>query len=209
VGGYGSGPSGHWSKATVEGCLNLDIRELYRTRGADGLSRTCTWYRDGEKTGAITWRIAGGYLHLAYTVTDRDGEKREQDYKALITWTPCNYGGRRPWLICPERNCPRRVAKLYKPPGGDLFLCRHCWNLVYESQRERRSLRLVYKAQDIHRRLGGGPGLGGPFPERPKGMHRATYERLRWEAEELEADSWGALAQEANLLSGVFADRGN
>jgi len=34
-------------------------------------------------------------------------------------------------------------------------------------------------------RLGGGPDLRSPFPERPKGMHHRTYQRLRSEA-------WGA-----------------
>jgi hypothetical protein len=44
------------------------------------------------------------------------------------------------YFICPlvvnGRACRRRVAKLYLPPGGEYFGCRHCYNLTYESCKE-------------------------------------------------------------------------
>jgi hypothetical protein len=40
-------------------------------------------------------------------------------------------------------------------------------------------LRVIGKAQKIRMPLGGSPNLFDEFPERPKGMHRRTYERLK------------------------------
>jgi hypothetical protein len=39
-----------------------------------------------------------------------------------ITWTPCNFGGDRPWMHCPH--CDRRVARLFKGLSG--YFCRDC-----------------------------------------------------------------------------------
>lgn len=51
----------------------------------------------------------------------------------------CNFGGERPWFRCPGvvdgEHCNWRVAKLYRPPRGDLYLCRHCYNLGYTTSR--------------------------------------------------------------------------
>lgn len=70
------------------------------------------------------------------------GEETDYDYEVRPTTTPCNYGGVRYWFICPlSKNgvyCGRRVAKLYKAPGGNYFGCRHCYDLSYESRNESR-----------------------------------------------------------------------
>jgi hypothetical protein len=100
-----------------------------------------------------------------------------------LEWTRCNYGGRRPWFRCPS--CGRRVAKIY---GGGIFLgCRHCYEGRYECQRRGEKSRAYYQACKIRLSLGGEPSIRGPFPERPRGMWRRTYERLRRQAEESEA----------------------
>jgi hypothetical protein len=74
------------------------------------------------------------------------------------------------------------VAKLYGP--GKYFLCRHCYDLRYESQREDKKTRALRKAQTIRTRLGGSANMLEPFPEKPKGMHLDTYIRLWWKHNE-------------------------
>jgi hypothetical protein len=100
----------------------------------------------------------------------------------------CGYGGTRPYFVCPgtvnERACSRRVAKLYG--AGRYFLCRRCYRLADSSQSESELDRALRWANTIKQRLGGEPGLAYPFPKRPKGMWRSTYERLEEEAFEIE-----------------------
>ena len=89
-------------------------------------------------------------------------------------WTPCHYGGRRPWFRCPQ--CDRRVAVLAL--GGRLFLCRHCYRLPYSSQCEAPVDRLYRKARKIHDKVGASHNLMEPVWRKPKGMHWCTFERL-------------------------------
>jgi hypothetical protein len=59
-----------------------------------------------------------------------------------------------------------------------LFACRHCYRLAYASQQESAHDRGLLKAQGIRMRLGGTANMLDDFPEKPKGMHWRTYERL-------------------------------
>jgi len=140
---------GRWSyssRRTVEECKSISTKFLNAQNIFDyslyngGLS----WSRCGEKTGSISFSVStvegDEYIRFQYTQTDRHtGEKTELDYKAELTWTPCFFGGRRWWFICPlvvnGRACERRVGVLYLG-GGKYFGCRHCYDLTYTSCRD-------------------------------------------------------------------------
>jgi hypothetical protein len=101
-----------------------------------------------------------------------------------VPWTQCHYGGARPWLHCSF--CKRRVVKLFHGMGG--YWCRPCiGNPIYASQAKSTQSRRHFEACKLRLRLGGIASLAAPFPERPRGMHRRTYARLRRRAEALES----------------------
>ena len=102
-----------------------------------------------------------------------------------IEWTPCRFGGRRPWFLCPD--CGRRAAKLYLV--GGTYACRQCHGLVYRSQYSDEIARAISRAQRIRRQLKASTNLTVPV-SRPKRMHRTTFLRLRRRAEEAECLVW-------------------
>lgn len=89
-------------------------------------------YFCGWKSGTITWTNGWSenkssvgievsvmdnenYFRIHYTQTDRDsGEKKDFDYRIPLTTTPCHFGGKRYWFICPwyknGEYCGRRVG---------------------------------------------------------------------------------------------------
>ena len=150
-----------------------------------GRFSSLTWSRGGEKCGSIKlWseidRVILSYSHRRY-----DEPWKAEEYPVAIERTPCHYGGSRAWFRCPATGCGRRVAVLY---GGEIYACRHCHQLAYESQRERPYRRALSRAQAIVERLGGTWAEG--FPDRPKGMHHRTYRRLQMKYEYAEALLW-------------------
>ena len=103
-----------------------------------------------------------------------------------VEWTRCTFGGWRPWFIC---TCGKRVGKIY---GGGIFLgCRICYEARYQTQKLGKTSRKFRKACEIRLSLGGEPAIRKPFPERPRGMWRRRYEKLRTEYERLEAELHG------------------
>jgi hypothetical protein len=103
-----------------------------------------------------------------------------------LAWTLCNFGGERPWFVCPSVGCGRRVAVLHA--AGKYFLCRHCYDPTYQSRRDNKMIRALHRAQKIRKRLGGSANMMEPLPERPKGIHWQTYEQLWWEHHEAEME---------------------
>jgi hypothetical protein len=100
-----------------------------------------------------------------------------------VCWTRCHLGGFRPWFLC---KCGKRVAKLYKSLGG--YHCRQCFdNPPYASQTKSTKSRTGFAASKLRLRLNGMASLTEPRPERPRGMHRRTYQRLLRRLESLES----------------------
>lgn len=187
MGGLGSGNRHRFDKKTATGeCRSLDVRRFHR----EGLLKSGTsfswrWSRAGQETASIGALVYQGKLVLSYR-SKSGGDWEDVKEPVSLEWTPCNFGGERPWFVCPGDRCGRRVAILYGP--GKYFLCRHCYDLRYESQRENRMHRALRRAQNIRQRLGGSANMMEPFPERPKGMHHDTYMRLWWEHHEAEME---------------------
>ena len=146
------------------------------------LSFSCSWTRGGEPSGSIKVRTETDAVVLMYRAQSwGDAEWKSVEQRVPITWTACHFGGQRPWFVCSiyssGRHCGRRVALLYL--ADELFACRRCYGLAYASQRSALYLRDVDKAQKIRMRLGGSTVMSERFPDKPKGMHWRTYDRLR------------------------------
>jgi hypothetical protein len=171
MGGVGSG---NWyrfdKKTTTDECHSVDVRYLRR----EGLLKPGRWFslhrsRADRETGSIGGVVDGTEPPERVILTYRhrsgpSGEREDVQEPVPLTWTACNFGGQRAWFVCPGAGCGRRVAVLYGP--GSYFLCRHCYDLVYESQRENGMYRALHKAQSIRERLGGSASMMKPFPER-------------------------------------------
>jgi len=188
LGGIGSGDWYRFDrKTTTDETHGLDVRYLHR----NGLLKPGGWFslrwsRAGKETGSIGGSVEGAerpervilrYRHRGGS--SASGEWEDVREPVPLEWTACNFGGERPWFVCSGAGCGRRVALLYAL--GRYFLCRHCYDLAYESQRESGMYRALHRAQSIREKLGGSANMMEPFPERPKGMHHKTYWRLREE----------------------------
>ena len=196
MGGLGSGRPRGLGRKKVEACRSIDVNRLHGEGCLKpGRRSTLKWTRDGEPIASIELLAETDRLHLRYRVSVSSGEWEDVTESVRIVRVPCRYGGTRPYFICPGivngTACGRRVTKLYAP--GRYFLCRHCYRLAYASQSEDLLNRSVRRANKIRQRLGGNGGMASPFPPRPKGMWRRTYERLREQAVEAEERADDAL----------------
>jgi hypothetical protein len=203
MGGSGSGrPSGS-GRSTVEACRSIDANRLHREGCLhSGWCGGWQWKREGENVASINLRSEANGLHLSYRVRISGGEWEHVVQTVRIVRVPCRLGGARPYFICPGVAngiaCGRRVAKLHG--RGRYFLCRHCYRLVHTSQREGEGDRALRRANKIRQRLGGDSGMAAPFPPKPKGMWRRTYESLREAAFNAEMHADEAFALQAERL---------
>ena len=163
----------------------------------EGLSQDCLHVRDLCKMGALkgnwTTFLPRGSLLWPAIRKIRAARYRVQielhnqtlPQQIRISWTPCHLGGWRPWMHCPY--CEKRVAKLLKGMAG--YFCRACLgNPLYASQAKSSHGRRHFELCKIRLQLNGNASPLEPFPERPRGMHRKTYDRLKARALRLEMD---------------------
>ncbi|MBT4497338.1 MAG: hypothetical protein HOC74_06435 [Gemmatimonadetes bacterium] len=110
MGGPGSGWTGI-RHTTVEECLQLDAHQFARMLKQKGKI-------EGDTVS----------LNISYRM-----EGKAQRQALRLESITIHLGGKKWYWICPLQNCDRRVSKLYLPPGGQEFGCRHCHSLTYRS----------------------------------------------------------------------------
>jgi hypothetical protein len=156
------------------------------------------WTRDGEAGASLRVHVGNDQVTLSYRHRSDGEEWNDQRYFVRLTWTACNFGGRRPWFRCPKAGCGRRVAILYM--GGRVFACRHCYRLAYQSQRENQVDRAARRADRIRETLGWPPGVYNGKGRKPRGMHWRTYVRLTAQHDALVKISLAGMVARLNLL---------
>lgn len=143
MGGPGSGNFYRYgTKTTVEQCVTLSVNRMVQDGAItpEHVKRgTWAWYRGEERTNSVGYQVDTqadrGMLTLDYQVR---GEAVR--YSVPLVTTRPHFGGVRWWYVCPlvvnGQACGRRVGKLYLPPGGRYFGCRHCYDLTYRSSQQ-------------------------------------------------------------------------
>jgi hypothetical protein len=199
MGGPGSGRRDYATTPRADESLQLDADNI--TDGIDhpGVTGWKRWGDEDDPTAELKIYFESDaedadrvtHLRLEYTITDRwsDTWSGEESHPVAVEYTDCHFGGVRPWFRCPGvvdgDPCNRRVRKLYFPRGAKYWLCRECYDLQYLTSRcsgddvkmaRFRYQRAFAKADAESRRP---HPNNAPFsPERPKGMHRDTFEDL-------------------------------
>ena len=206
MGGVGSGKYfRHSARDTVESRRAIDVRKLKKDGCLEpGKFFTQKWtYWDGATSSTINIRVEIGKLFLEYQTK----EYHEKEWSNVVEpisldWSPCHFGRDRPWFVCPSRSCRKRSAKLFSGRGG--YLCRKCQNLAYESTRENDGFRAMSRAQAIRIKLGGSGSLHSPFPDKPKGMHWRTYEKMAGDAHRNSSIGFEAMAEQQEKLENIL-----
>jgi len=172
-------------RTTVESCLSIDVLRWHRLGCLNpGQRFRWVWNRDGKEIASVYVETERHFVTLRYRSRAYGCCEDWDDIDQLIqiNWSPCRFGGERPWFGCSVirsngRFCGRLCSKLYG--AGRLFACRQCCRLAYASQHESARYRGVLRAQKIRMKLGGSANLTTAFLDKPKGMHWRTYDRLR------------------------------
>src|SRR4030095_12888048 len=117
-------------KTTVESCRSIDVLDWHRR----GYLRSPQWFswawtRDGERVASINVESQPQSVPLKYRSHSYGEDGSDVEQRIAIAWTPCRFGGDRPWFVCSVSSsgvyCGRRLIKLYG--AGRLFACPHCY----------------------------------------------------------------------------------
>jgi hypothetical protein len=104
----------------------LGVPELKRQRLlTPGNSLTWNWSVNGDTYATINLLGGADRVTLICRTRASGGDWRPMHCPAMLTWTPCTFGRRRAWWLCP---CGRPRAVRF---GGAVFGCRHCHRRAY------------------------------------------------------------------------------
>src|SRR5215204_4478492 len=115
---------GHNSRGWIaaESLFRLDLRRLDLRGIEPGTSGTIAFrnsYSGAENSIGVLVTVSS--LVLGYEI--RNGQECEAvEQQIELEWRPCNFGGRRPFMHCPQ--CQTPVVVLYM--RGGRFKCRAC-----------------------------------------------------------------------------------
>ena len=139
-------------KTTIESCRLIDVLDWHR-RGCLRSPRpfSWAWRQDGERVASIKVETERRRVTLKYRSRPSGGDWARVKQQFPVAWTPCRFGGERPWFVCSAvyangTYCGRQVTKLYE--AGRLFACRHCSRLAYASQQESAHERVYRKRRE-------------------------------------------------------------
>lgn len=166
-------PTSHrGGRPLVETATRIHVRDIRNTFGwvaPDLVTPDGIRIRTRIEAGTVTW------LHLEH---HRPGSVwADAAYLVSLISSPQPFGGERWRFLDPDGFGP--CSALYLPPGARRFASREAHGLAFASQRLRAPARARARAQRIREDLGGSADLAAPFPVRPRGMHVASYDRLR------------------------------
>ena len=154
----------------------LEIGPLSRAGFLDGAHTEQLVIHDAAGR-AVTLTLRAGDGEVIAEMIPVDHPAAVMRESIIVSYTSCNFGGRRAWWICPQ--CSSRRGALFEHQQH--WRCRDCLGLSYHSQRVSRAERLANKIKGLREQLGPSPFDAG-LPERPKGMRRCRYFRtlLKW-----------------------------
>lgn len=193
MGGYGSG--GHNIKKSSTGYFpridsfwfNKIIPIMYE-KEIEEMNREISW-SNGAKINIITFqnKIIADYRYQLNNYEEWQNVKDSIYFSQLTN----NYGGNRLYFICPS--CNNRFRFLYIRCG--YFRCRNCNKLNYPTSRKGKNDIPAIKMQTIlsnkfklNTKELSYMDMAEYIPDKPKGMHWATYYNLLDELEKAQDD---------------------
>ena len=165
----------------LEDGLKLDLNKLrvQAISQSETTQRVIFWdplySGDARTIGLLVWRFSSascGSMRLLL---------RSLDQSIDLVAAPRHFGGVQWYFVCPTTR--RRASVLWMPPGASCFASRQAWGsqFAYASQFETPNYRAHLRAHEIHCRLNGedhSPIYHLLPPQRPRYMHRNTYDKL-------------------------------
>lgn len=174
---------GHTPKALCDWYPCLDSFKIFKIKNFSGLTVT-------DKNFTATATYDNDSLQISLT---------DLKYRVLVDKQLCQFGGYRYFWRCPGIGCNRRMRKLYCYRG--IFVCRKCLKLGYYSQRVTASTRCSLMQKKIEDAL---KNVGGSLWQRPKSMHRDTYEKIKARHWDYEWKCETAMAEECYKRFGEY-----